>query len=278
MQKNLSSDLTRSLELASEILHAHAPVMIAYSGGVDSSVLLALTHRCLGEKALGVIADSPSLPRQALREALAQAERIGARVEILNTQEMQNSDYAANPINRCYFCKAELFQSMDALARSREFSAIAYGENADDPAATRPGAVAAREFSVLAPLKSAGIGKAAVRELAQQWNLSSAELPAAPCLSSRIPYGTPVTSEALTLIEKAEESLKNFGFRILRVRYKLLVDPANKISQQHGANVQVAPAELPYAQARQSQIIACLRSLGFSEVEIDPLGYQGSLA
>ncbi|MFV0338468.1 MAG: ATP-dependent sacrificial sulfur transferase LarE [Chthoniobacterales bacterium] len=275
MQENFSPDLTHSLDTAKEILRKHAPVVIAYSGGVDSSVLLALAHRTLGDRVLGVIADSPSLPRQALRDALDQAKQIGAKVEILATQEMQDPNYVANPLNRCYYCKAELFQRMDTLAQTRGFAAIAYGENADDPAATRPGALAAEKFAVLAPLKNAGIGKAGIRELARHWKLSSADMPAAPCLSSRIPYGTPVTSEALALIENAEKSLRSIGFRILRVRYKAL---QTGTSSRHGANIQVAPDELEHARTHQSEIIRNLQKIGFSEIEIDPLGYQGSLA
>src|SRR5271154_6833567 len=147
-----------------ECLRAHAPLVIAYSGGVDSACLLAVAHETLGDKMLGVIADSPSLPRQALADALAVAKQIGAPVEVVRTEEMQDQNYVNNPVNRCYFCKAELFLKLDLLARERGFAAIAYGENADDAHHFRPGSKAAVEFSVIAPLKHAGIDKAAFRE------------------------------------------------------------------------------------------------------------------
>ena len=139
------------------LLRAHAPLVVAYSGGVDSTCLLAVAHRTLAADVLGVIADSASLPRRALTAALAIADSVGARVEVIATQELENANYNGNPPNRCYFCKAELFGKMDALARQRGFSAIAYGENADDPAHLRPGSRAAVEFAVLAPLKEAGL-------------------------------------------------------------------------------------------------------------------------
>src|SRR5438067_13331340 len=137
-------------------LRAHAPLVIAYSGGVDSAYLLSVAHETLGNQMLGVIADSPSLPRQSLADALALAEQIGARVEVIQTEEMQDQRYVNNPLNRCYFCKAELFIKLEQLARDRGFAAIAYGENADDALQFRPGRQAATEFAVIAPLKDAG--------------------------------------------------------------------------------------------------------------------------
>ncbi|MDD5199933.1 MAG: hypothetical protein PHC88_09025, partial [Terrimicrobiaceae bacterium] len=164
----MHAEKTAALEA---ILRVHAPLVVAYSGGVDSACLLAIAHRTLGDGALGVIADSPSLPRQALADALATARGFGAEVEVVQTTELDDPRYAGNPLNRCYFCKAELFQRLDALARERGFAAIAYGENADDPAHLRPGSQAAAEFSVLAPLKQAGLAKADVRRLARELGL-----------------------------------------------------------------------------------------------------------
>ena len=197
-----------------ESLLAHAPLLVAYSGGVDSTCLLAVAHRALGDSVLGVIADSPSLPRRALADALAVAKSLGALVEVIATQEFYNERYVSNPPNRCYYCKAELFAKMDALARDRGFSAIAYGENADDPAHLRPGSKAASEFAVLAPLKEAGLTKADGREVSRWYQLSTADAPAQPCLSSRIPHGTPVTRAALGLIERGEETMRSLGFRV----------------------------------------------------------------
>lgn len=264
MNTNIESKLAR---LATE-LRAHAPLVIAYSGGVDSACLLALAHRELGNEALGVIADSPSLPRRALAEALAEAEKFGAKVEVIRTAEFANPEYTANPINRCYFCKSELFLRMDELARSRGFRAIAYGENADDPAQLRPGSQAAKEFSVLAPLRSAGLGKAEIREIARLLGLEAAEAPSQPCLSSRIPHGTPVTPEAILLIEQAEEALRERGFRILRVRYL----------PNGGAQVVVGPNELLRLFSIREEIESAFKNLGFLSVELDPVGYRGVIA
>lgn len=250
------------------ILRGHAPLLVAYSGGVDSTCLLAMAHRVLGENATGVIADSPSLPRKALAEARAVAENLGARLEVIATREFENSEYLENPPNRCYFCKAELFQHMDVLARERGFAAVAYGENADDPAHLRPGSQAAREFSVIAPLKEAGLTKADVRELSRSLGLPTADAPAQPCLSSRIPHGTPVTREAIALVERGEEFVRSLGFRVFRVRY-LAGLPA-------GARVQVAPEEMSALDSLRKTLEEGLRRAGFGFVEIDPLGYRAA--
>ncbi|MGH7935947.1 MAG: ATP-dependent sacrificial sulfur transferase LarE, partial [Chthoniobacterales bacterium] len=165
-----------------EILRVHAPLVVAYSGGVDSAFLLAVSAETLGANCLGVIADSPSLPRQALHDALQLAREIKARVEVVQTREMEDVNYASNPANRCYFCKAELFTTLDRLARAREFRAIAYGENADDAQQMRPGRQAASEFHVLAPLKEVGLTKSEIRHLSRGMHLATADVPAQPCL------------------------------------------------------------------------------------------------
>lgn len=252
-----------------EILRAHAPLLVAYSGGVDSTCLLAVAHETLGDQVTGVIADSPSLPRQALAEAQAVAGRFGAAVEVVTTEEFQDERYLSNPPNRCYFCKAELFARMDALAQERGLAAIAYGENADDPAHLRPGSVAAREFSVIAPLRMAGLTKADVRELSREMGLPTADAPAQPCLSSRIPHGTPVTREAIDLVERGEAFVRSLGFRIFRVRF-LAGPPA-------GARLQVAPEEMNAADSLRGRIEAGLRQVGFGAVEIDPAGYRAAV-
>jgi pyridinium-3,5-biscarboxylic acid mononucleotide sulfurtransferase len=246
------------------LLRAHAPLLVAYSGGVDSTCLLAVAHRALGDSALGVIADSPSLPRRALADALAVARSLGATVEVITTREFENEQYASNPPNRCYYCKAELFATMSALARERGFSAIAYGENADDPAHLRPGSRAAAEFAVLAPLKEAGFTKAEVRELSRWYDLPTSDAPAQPCLSSRIPHGTSVTREALALIERGEETVRSLGFRVFRVRY---LAPS-------GARVQIAPEEMDALAGLRDKVCERLRGVGFGSVEIDPEGYR----
>jgi pyridinium-3,5-biscarboxylic acid mononucleotide sulfurtransferase len=251
------------------ILHAHRPLVIAYSGGVDSAYLLAEAHSVLGGDALGVIADSPSLPRAALAEALALAQRIGARVEVVKTQEFDNPEYTANPPNRCYFCKAELFTKLDALAIERGFRAIAYGENADDMAQVRPGRKAAEEFSIIAPLRDAALTKSEIRELSRQLGLPTADAPAQPCLSSRIPWGTPVTVEALAMVERGEAAVRSLGFQVFRVRH---------VAADNGpcAKVQIAPAEMGRLAESQAQIEVGLLEAGYCAVEIDPEGYRSS--
>ncbi len=250
------------------MLAAHAPLVVAYSGGVDSACLLAVAHRVLGDRALGVIADSPSLPRRALEEALEVARDFGAKVEVVKTTELDDPRYAANPLNRCYFCKAELFVRLDELARERGFAAIAYGENADDPAHLRPGSQAAAEFSILAPLKAAGLTKADVRALSRDLGLPTADAPAQPCLSSRIPHGTPVTREALALVERGEAFVRSLGFRVFRVRYLEASPP--------GARLQISPEEMPRLSGLEIPMRDGLRAAGFGAVEIDPDGYRSS--
>ena len=247
-------------------LRAHAPLVIAYSGGVDSAYLLAEAHATLGAEVLGVIADSPSLPRQALADALALAEKIGAPVEVVRTEEFANPEYTANPPNRCYFCKAELFTKLDALAAARGFRAIAYGENADDMTQVRPGRQAAAEFSILGPLRDAGLTKTEIRELSRALDLPTADAPAQPCLSSRIPHGTPVTVEALAMIERGEAHVRSLGFRIFRVRH--LADGPPR------ARVQIAPEELPRLPQFRAALEAGLLAAGYAAVEIDPAGYR----
>lgn len=248
-------------------LRAHAPLVIAYSGGVDSAYLLAEAQQTLGDRVLGVIADSPSLPRQALADALALAEQFGARVEVVRTAELDNPDYASNPVNRCYFCKAELFIRLDELARERGFRAIAYGENADDMKQVRPGRQAASEFSIIAPLRDAGLTKAEIRAHSRELGLPTADAPAQPCLSSRIPHGTPVTIEALAMVERGEEFVRSLGFRVFRVRH--LAGEATA-----AARVQIAPEEMPRLAEVQPALESGLRAAGYNRVEIDPAGYR----
>lgn len=255
------------VERLNALLSAHAPLVIAYSGGVDSAYLLAAAHEVLGERMLGVIADSASLPRQALKEALELARQIGAPVEVAPTDELQDERYSSNPVNRCYFCKAELFTKLDSLARARGYAAIAYGENADDMRQPRPGRLAAEQFQVIAPLRDAGLTKAEIRELSRALHLPTADAPAQPCLSSRIPHGTPVTVEALAMIERGEALVRSLGFKVFRVRHLALANETR-------ARVQIAPEEMGRIEPVSEQLVSGLRAAGYDEVEIDPAGYR----
>lgn len=263
------SDLASKRETLAQILRDSAPLVIAYSGGVDSAFLLAEAHRILGDRALGVIADSPSLPRSALDEALAVARAMGAVVEVVKTLELENPDYTANPPNRCYFCKAELFQRLDHLAATRGYRAIAYGENADDMHHERPGRTAAAEFRIIAPLRDAALTKAEIRTLSRELGLPTADAPAQPCLSSRIPWGTPVTPDALAMVERGEEHLRSLGFRIFRVRHIIERDLPPR------AKVLVAPDELPRAATLAAELENGILAAGYAKMELDPEGYRG---
>ena len=253
-----------------ETLQRHAPLIVAYSGGVDSAYLLAEAHQSLGSRVVGVIADSPSLPRQALADALTLARGIGAQVEVVQTEELENPSYASNPVNRCYFCKAELFTRLSALASTRGFRAIAYGENADDMQQVRPGRQAAAEFSVIAPLRDAGLTKAEIRELSRALGLPTADAPAQPCLSSRIPHGTPVTVTALAMVERGEAFVRGLGFKVFRVRHIV------ESSAAPCARVQIAPEETPRLSGVETALIEGLRAAGYASVEIDPAGYRSA--
>jgi len=250
------------------ILGLYPRWLIAYSGGVDSTYLLAEATSLLGRSALGVIADSPSLPRKALSSAIAVAQNLGAQLRVIRTGELAKPEYAANPLNRCYFCKHELFDQMQRLALDERFPVLAYGENADDALELRPGAEAAIEFKVRSPLREAGLTKAEIRWLSRERNLPTADQPAQPCLSSRIPHGTPVTREALLMVENAEDRLRAEGFRVFRVRYNIAKDGAIT------AKLQVDPSELARLYRLTTQLERDLRLMGFSGMLIDPIGYQ----
>ena len=257
-------------ETLRDLLCASAPLVIAYSGGVDSAFLLAVAAETVGERCLGVIADSPSLPRQALADALELAFRVGAKVEVMATAEMQDANYTSNPINRCYFCKAELFTKLDARARERGFRTLAYGENADDARQARPGRGAAAEFQVRAPLREVGLTKSEIRLLSRALNLPTADAPAQPCLSSRIPHGTPVTVAALKMIERAEAAVGGLGFRVFRVRHEVGAGRCR-------ARLEISPNEMPNLESVAHTIREALRGAGYDEVVVDPRGYQAPI-
>lgn len=207
------------LEILQELLRSFGSCLVAYSGGVDSVFLARVAHEVLGDRMLAAIADSPSLPRRELEEALALAKQFSIPVEVVRTNEFDNQSYLANPENRCYFCKHELFTELVPLARARGMAVLAYGENASDIGDHRPGALAASEFDVRSPLKEAGLTKSEIREWSGRMGLPTADKPQMACLSSRIPFGERVTRQKLRMIEQAEDLLRSLGFREYRVRH-----------------------------------------------------------
>ena len=271
------------------ILRGYESCLVAYSGGVDSVFLAQVAHDALGDRALAVIADSPSLPRAEFEEALALGEQFGFPVRVVKTKEFANADYLANPVNRCYFCKHELFSELEPLARAEGFAVIAYGENASDVGDFRPGAQAAGEFKVRAPLKEAGLTKAEIRELSVQLGLPTADKPQMACLSSRIPYGESVSPAKLSMIERAEAVLRELGFHDVRVRHHELghlpetpppTDRDRLRPRNHLARIEVGVTELPRLLGGElfQRIAAELKQLGYAHVTLDLEGYRrGSL-
>src|ERR1039457_2064088 len=219
------------------LLRSYGSCLIAYSGGVDSAFLAYVAPEGLGDKSPAAIADSPSLPRRELEEALALGRQFQFPVRVIQTREFENASYLANPDNRCYFCKHELFTELAPLAETEGFAVIAYGENASDIGDYRPGAQAAAQFQVRAPLKEAGLTKADIRSLSAELGLPTADKPQMACLSSRVPYGEAVSPEKLKMIEQAEYLLRDLGFHDVRVRH-------HEMQKQSLARIEVGTAEL----------------------------------
>ncbi len=279
------------LDQLRDLLRSYGSCLVAYSGGVDSVFLARVARDVLGDKSLAVIADSASLPRRELNEALEIAERFQIPVRVVRTQEFQNPSYTANPTNRCYFCKHELFTELEPIARDEKFAVIAYGENASDVGDFRPGAQAAKEFQVRAPLKEVGMTKAEIREFSAQLGLPTADKPQMACLSSRIPYGETVTPEKLRMIEAGENVLRDLGFYDVRVRHHEL-SPQSVVSSpqflvqslkpkvQSLARIEVGPSELPklLENGASTKIAEALKEIGYAHVTLDLQGYRrGSL-
>jgi len=250
-------------------LAALPSVIVALSGGTDSAYLAWAAHQALGEKALSVTALSASYSAYDREQVELFLQSTGLRHEFIETHELDNPAYRANAADRCYFCKDELFSALDALAHERQFAAVAYGVNADDTSDFRPGHRAASEHRVLTPLLDAQLHKKEIRLLAQRAGLPSWDRPASACLSSRLPYGTEVTAERLSLVERGEAALRQLGFRQFRVRLH------DKL-----ARIEVAPDELPRALHAETAaaMATALKAVGFTYVALDLEGYrQGSL-
>jgi len=265
--------LDAKLEHLRDLLKSYGSCLIAYSGGVDSVFLANVFHLVLGEKSLAAIADSPSLPRRELQEALDLARQFGFPVRILKTNEFGNAEYLANPSNRCYFCKSELFSELEPLARTEGFAVIAYGENASDAGDFRPGAKAAAEYEVRAPLKEAGLTKPEIRELSARFGLPTADKPQMACLSSRIPHGEAVSPSKLSMIEQGEYVLRDLGFHDVRVRH-------HELKTGHMARIEVGKEELSkmFSPEIFAQVAEAFRKLGYTHTTLDLEGYRrGSL-
>jgi uncharacterized protein len=266
-QAPLTPALLTKLEQMRAIMHECGSVLVAYSGGVDSALVMAVAHRELGEKALACIGISPSYPVREMRDAVKLAEALGVPYRLVNTEEYLDPNYAANPNNRCYFCKSELHNQLKEILVGEGWGVVLDGNNASDVGDYRPGMQAARERGVRSPLLEANIAKAEVRALAHHLGLPIWDKPAMACLSSRVPHGTPITPELLRQIEAAEDVLVELGFRQFRVRHH------NEI-----ARLELPAEEFPKAIEEHMAIVNGVKAAGYRFVTLDLAGFRsGSL-
>ncbi len=257
------------------LLRSWGSCLVAYSGGVDSALLAVAARRALGDKALAVLADSPSLPRREREEAEALARQFQFPLRVVSTAEFSNPDYTSNPVNRCYFCKHELFSVMQSIAKQEGVAVLAYGENASDAGDFRPGSQAALEFQVRAPLKEVGLTKAEIRELSAGLGLPTADKPQLACLSSRIPHGETVTTAKLGMVEAAEDQLRDMGFRDVRVRHHELTGAGGTSSHPKAlARIEAGPCELDHLFQARGQVMKALQHIGYAHVTMDFKPYE----
>ncbi|MGH2543182.1 MAG: ATP-dependent sacrificial sulfur transferase LarE [Ardenticatenaceae bacterium] len=263
---NLDPTIQRKLDTLRTLIATLPNAIVAYSGGVDSALVMRVAHEVLGERVLACVGISPSYPLREQRAAIALAEQLGVPYRLVYPNELDDPNYAANPNNRCYFCKTALHDTLQALARQEGFAAVLDGTNADDvgkEGAFRPGIAAAREHSARSPLLEAGITKAEVRAIAMALDMPIWDKPAMACMSSRVPHGTAITRELLAQIEAAEDFLYELGLRQFRVRH-----------HDEVARIEVPADDFPAILAQRETIVAHFRSIGYLFIALDIAGFH----